>query len=192
MRSIESKSLLVLGEHSCDALLAWAKHEVVTLTIFMKIYSLMPFDAFNGSLVEQCLILVVGFKLVIHSLIQGKGKEKSPKWCQLIVTGLTGDRHRPDRCQCSKCIWVGDPARVPGWPGTPLYAAGWPGTSARVTRGCPNHQEEGWFGIEGYERLNTIQLTNLSCVVTKYGMSLTEFLTEQSALIEKFKISSTT
>jgi hypothetical protein len=46
----------------------------------MKIYSLMPFDAFNGSLVEQCLILVAGFNLVIHSIIQGKGKEKSPKW----------------------------------------------------------------------------------------------------------------
>jgi hypothetical protein len=48
---VESKSLFVLGEHSCAALLAWAKHEVVTLTIFMKIYSLMPFDAFNDSLV---------------------------------------------------------------------------------------------------------------------------------------------
>jgi hypothetical protein len=61
----------------------------------------------------------------------------------LVVTGLTGDRHRSDRCKRSKWIWVGDPARVPGWPGTPLYAAGWSGTSARVTRGCPNHQEEG-------------------------------------------------
>jgi hypothetical protein len=74
----------------------------------------MPFDAFNGSLVEQGLILVAGFKLVIHSLIQGKGKEKSPKWCQLVVTGLTGDRHRSDRCQRSKSIWMGDPTRVPG------------------------------------------------------------------------------
>jgi hypothetical protein len=46
----------------------------------MKIYFLMQFDAFNGSLVEQCLILVAGFKLVLHSLTQGKGKEKSPKW----------------------------------------------------------------------------------------------------------------
>jgi hypothetical protein len=45
----------------------------------MKIYFLMPFDAFNGSLVEHCLILVAGCKLVIHSLTQGKGKEKSPK-----------------------------------------------------------------------------------------------------------------
>jgi hypothetical protein len=90
---------------------------------------------------------------------------------------------------------VGDPARVPGWPGWPgaaLYAAGWPDKSARVTRGCPNHQGEGWFGVEGYERLNTFQLKNHSCVVTKFGMSLTKFSTEQSALIEKFKISSTT
>jgi hypothetical protein len=152
---IESKSMLVL-EHSCDTRLAWAKHVVVTLTIFMKIYSLMPFDAFNGSLVEQCLILVVGFKLVIHSLTQRKGKEKSPKWCQVVVTGLTGDRHRSDRCQRSKCIWVGDPTRVPGWPGTPLYAAGCD-SHDRVTRGCQNPQE-GWFGVEGYERLNTFQL----------------------------------
>jgi hypothetical protein len=80
----------------------------------MKIYSLMPFDAFNGSLVEQGLILVAGFKLVIHSLIQEKAKEKSPKWCQLVVTGLTGDRHQSDRCHRSKCIWMGDPTRVPG------------------------------------------------------------------------------
>jgi hypothetical protein len=63
----------------------------------MKIYSLMPFDALNGSLVEQGLILVAGFKLVIHSLIQEKGKEKSPKWSQLVVSGLTGERHRSDR-----------------------------------------------------------------------------------------------
>jgi hypothetical protein len=168
MRSTESKSLLVLGEHSCDAPLGWAKHEVVTLTIFMKIYFLMPFDAFNGSLVEQCLILVAGFKLVIHSLTQGKGKEKSPKRCQAVVTSLTGDRHRSDRCQCSQHIWVGDLARVPGWPGAALCAAGWPDTSAQVTRGCPNHQGEVWFGVEGYERLSTCQLSNHSCVVTKF------------------------
>jgi hypothetical protein len=101
---------------------------------FMKIYSLMPFDAFNGSLVEQCLIHVAGFKLVIHSRIQGKGKEKSPKRCQSVVTGLTGDRHRSDRCQRSKWIWVGGPTRVPGWLGTPLYAEGWPDFYGRVTR----------------------------------------------------------
>jgi hypothetical protein len=80
----------------------------------MKIYFLMPFDTFNGSLVEQCLILVAGFKLVIHSLTQGKGEEKSSKWCQAVVTGLTGDRHQSDRCQRSLHILVGDPARVPG------------------------------------------------------------------------------
>jgi hypothetical protein len=169
---IESKSLLVLGERSCDTRLAWAKHEVVTLTIFLKIYSLMPFDAFNGSLVEQCLILVAGFKLVTHSLIQGKGKEKSPKWCQLVVTGLTGDRHRSDRCKRSKWIWVGDSALVPGWPGMPLHAARWLDSYDRVTRGCPNPQEKGWFGVKGYERLNTFQLIDYSCVVTKFGMSL--------------------
>jgi hypothetical protein len=57
----------------------------------MKIYSLMPFDAFNGSLVEYCPIHVGGFKLVTHSPIQGKRKEKSPRRCELVVTGLTGD-----------------------------------------------------------------------------------------------------
>jgi hypothetical protein len=151
----------------------------------------MPFDAFNGSLVEQCLIHVAGFKLVIHSRIQGKGKEKSPKRCQLVVTGLTGDRHRSHRCQRSKCIWVGGPARVPEWPGTPLYAAGWPDFYGRVTRNWSNPQEERWFGVKGYERLNTFQLINHSCVVTKFWMRLTKFLIEQSALFEKFKISST-
>jgi hypothetical protein len=68
----------------------------------MKIYSLMPFDAFNGSLVEYCPIHVAGFKIVTHSRIQGKRKEKSPKRCELVVTGLTGDRHRSDRCKPSK------------------------------------------------------------------------------------------
>jgi hypothetical protein len=76
----------------------------------MKIYSVIPFNAFNGSLVEQGLILVAEFKLVIHSLIQGKGKEKSPKWCQLVVTGLTGVN------TASAFVWV---ARhmCPGDPG---------------------------------------------------------------------------
>jgi hypothetical protein len=60
-----------------------------------------------------------------------------------------------------------------------------------MTRGWPNFQEEGWFGVKGYERLNTFQLINHSCVVTKFGMSLTKFLIEQGALFEKFEISST-
>jgi hypothetical protein len=98
---------------------------------------------------------------VIHSLTQGKGKEK-------ITKMVSGGGHRSDRWQRSKCKLVGDPAQVSGWPDTPLYAAGWPGTSARVTRGCPNPQEEGRFGVEGYEKLNTCQLTNHSCVVTKF------------------------
>jgi hypothetical protein len=117
--------------------------------------------------------------------IRGKRKAKSPK--RMWFGG-----HQSDRCQCSKSIWVGDPARMPGWPGTPLYAAGWPDSYDQVTRGCSNPQEEGWFGVEGYEKLNTFQLINYSRVVTKFGMSLTEFLIEQSALFEKFKISSTT
>jgi hypothetical protein len=45
----------------------------------MKIYSLMPFDAFNASLVEYCPIHVAGFNLVTHPCIQGKRKAKSPE-----------------------------------------------------------------------------------------------------------------
>jgi hypothetical protein len=45
----------------------------------MKIYSLMPFSAFNGSLVEYCLIHVAGIKLMTHPCIQGKRKAKSPE-----------------------------------------------------------------------------------------------------------------
>jgi hypothetical protein len=145
---------------------------------FMKIYSLMPFDAFNGSLVEHCPIHVAGFKLVTYSRMQGTRKEKSPKRCKLVVTGLTGDRHRSDRCRPTKSTWVRDPTPVPGWPGTPLYVAGWPDPYDRVTRVWPNFQEKGWFGVKGYEGLNTFQLINHLCVVTKFGMSLTKFLIE--------------
>jgi hypothetical protein len=101
--------------------------------------------------------------------------------CALVVTGLTGAG--PVK------LLAGDPAPVPGWSGTPLYAARWPDTYGRVTQGWPNFQEKGWFAVKGYERLNTFQLTNQLCVVTKFGMSLTKFLIEQSALFEKFKIS---
>jgi hypothetical protein len=59
----------------------------------------MPFDAFNGSLVEQCLIYVAGIKSMTHPLVQGKRKAKSPKMRKLVVTGLTGDMHRSDRCR---------------------------------------------------------------------------------------------
>jgi hypothetical protein len=56
----------------------------------MKIYSLVPFDAFNDSLVEHCLVHVAGLRLVTYSHIQGTRREKSPKNCALVVTGLTG------------------------------------------------------------------------------------------------------
>jgi hypothetical protein len=83
---------------------------------FMKIYSLMPFDAFNSSLVEHCLIYVAGLELVTHSHIQGTRRAKSPNTCALEVTDLIGDKHQFDQCH---------PARLLG---------GWPSTSARVTR----------------------------------------------------------
>jgi hypothetical protein len=56
----------------------------------MRIYSLMPFDAFDGSLVEHCPVHVAGFKLVTYSRIQGIRRAKPPKRCELVVTGLTG------------------------------------------------------------------------------------------------------
>jgi hypothetical protein len=89
-----------------------------------------------------------------------------------VVTGLTGDRHRFDWCRPREAV-----------------AAGWPDTNGRVTRGWPNFSRKWWFGIKGYERLNTFQLINHLCVVTKFGMSLAKFLIEQSALFEKFEIS---
>jgi hypothetical protein len=70
----------------------------------MKIYSLMPFDVFNGSLVEHCLVYVAGLELVTYSNIQGTRREKSPNKCALEVTGLTGDRHQSDRCRPSEAI----------------------------------------------------------------------------------------
>jgi hypothetical protein len=137
---------------------------------FMKIYSLTPFDAFNGSLLEHCLVHVAGLRLVTYSHIQGTRRAKSPKNCALVVTGLTG----ADPVK----LLAGDPAPVPGWPGSPLYAAGWPGPYGRVTRGWLNFREKGWFGVKGYERLNTFHLINYLCLVTKFGMSLTKFLIE--------------
>jgi hypothetical protein len=142
----------------------------------MKFYSLMPFDAFNGSLVEYCPVHVAGFKLVTHSRIQGKRKEKLPRRCELVVTGLTSDMHRSDRCKPRKSTLVGDPAPMTGWPRTPLYAAGWPDSYGRVTRGWSNFSWKWWFGVKGCERLNTFQLINHLCVVTKFGMNLTKVL----------------
>jgi hypothetical protein len=84
---------------------------------FMKIYFLMPFDAFNGSLVEQYLILGCRTEISDTLTHSRKREGKITKMDQVVVTGLTGDRHRSDRCQRSK------------W-----NLGGWPGTSARVTR----------------------------------------------------------
>jgi hypothetical protein len=72
---------------------------------------------------------------VIHSLIQEKGKEKSPKWCQLVVTGsdrwqepvwlvssqqvhLDGvTRHECPGDPVRLCMLQGDPTPMTGWPG---------------------------------------------------------------------------
>jgi hypothetical protein len=84
---------------------------------FVKFFSLMPFDAFNGSLVEQCPIHVAGFKLGTHPHIRGKRKAKSPK--RMWFGG-----HRSDRWQ------------APVWPVSTqqIHLGGWPDTNARVTQ----------------------------------------------------------
>jgi hypothetical protein len=56
----------------------------------MKIYSLMPFDAFNGSLAKHCLVYVARLELVTYLHNQGTGRAKSPNKCALAVIGLTG------------------------------------------------------------------------------------------------------
>jgi hypothetical protein len=145
---------------------------------FMKIYSLMPFNAFNGSLVEHCLVNDCSTWI---SNIFTHSRDKKGK----ITKGVCTGGHRSDRWQAPIWpvsaqwgCWAGDPAPVPGWPGMPLCAVGWPNTYGRVTREWTTFQEKGWFGIKGYERLNTFQLINYLCVVTKFGMSLTKFLIE--------------
>jgi hypothetical protein len=90
----------------------------------MKIYSLMPFDAFNGSLVEYCPIHVEGFKLVTHSRIQGKRKEKSPKRCELVVTGLTGVDAASALGWVTRHLCPGDPVRLCMLQGDPTPMAG--------------------------------------------------------------------
>jgi hypothetical protein len=79
----------------------------VTLIIFMKIYSLMPFDAFNGSLVEQCLILGCRTEISNTFTHSRKREGKITKMGQVVVTGLTG-------ANAASATWAGDPARVPG------------------------------------------------------------------------------
>jgi hypothetical protein len=86
----------------------------------------MPFDAFNGSLVEHCLVYVAKLKLVTYSHNQGTRRTKSSKECALAVTGLTGDRHRYDRCRPSEAVgrvtqYASVCCRVtrPLWPGDP-------------------------------------------------------------------------
>jgi hypothetical protein len=62
----------------------------------------MPFDAFNGSLVEHCLVYVAGLELVTYSHNQGTTWAKSPNECALAVTSLTGDGDRSDWCRPSE------------------------------------------------------------------------------------------
>jgi hypothetical protein len=91
----------------------------------------MPFDAFNGSLVQHCLVYVAGLKLVTCPHIQGTRRGKSPKECALAVTGLTGDRHQSDWCRLNEAVGrvtrhlcPGDPVRLYVLQGDPTPMAG--------------------------------------------------------------------
>jgi hypothetical protein len=136
----------------------------------------MSFDTFNGSLVEHCLVYVAGLELVTNSNIEGTRRAKSSNKCTLMVTGLTGDMHRSDRCRPSVAVGrvtrhlcPGDPVRLCVLQVDPTPIAGWLGSE-------PLFKKKGWFDVNGNERLDTSQLINHLCVVTKFVMSLTQFL----------------
>jgi hypothetical protein len=93
---------------------------------FVKFYSLVSFDAFNGSLVEQCLIHLAGLKLGHIHAFKEKGRQNhrrsihrgSPVW-PVTGTGLTG---------------AGPSEAVGGWPGTCARVARYASVCCRVTR----------------------------------------------------------
>jgi hypothetical protein len=64
----------------------------------------MSFDAFNGSLVEHCLVYIAGLELLTYLHNQGTRRAKSLNECALAVTGLTGDRHPFDRCRPNEAV----------------------------------------------------------------------------------------
>jgi hypothetical protein len=47
----------------------------------MQKYSLLPFDTFNSSPVEHCLVSIEDLKLVMCSQSKGTRREKSQKMC---------------------------------------------------------------------------------------------------------------
>jgi hypothetical protein len=136
---------------------------------FVKIYSLIPFDAFNGSLAEHCLVYVAGLKLVTCPHIQGTRRVKSPNKSALEVTGLTSDRHRSDRCRPSEAI-----GRVTRYTSV----------CCRVTRplwsGDPELTQLSRKRVIWRQRLWETQhiLINKSFMCCDHGMSLTKFLIE--------------
>jgi hypothetical protein len=141
MRSIESKSLWFLVNTHVKLFLHEQSMRWWLWPFFLKIYLLMPFDAFNGSLVEQCLILGCRSEISDTFTHSRKREGKITKMGQGVVTGLTGDRHRSDRCQRNK--W-----NLGRWPGTGTRVTRYASVCCRVTRGCPDPQEEGWFGVK--------------------------------------------
>jgi hypothetical protein len=161
--------------------------------IFMKFYLLMPFDAFNGSLVGQCLKLDCRTEISDSFTHSRKREGKITKMGQGVVTGLTGDMHRSDRCQCNQC-------NLGRWPGTGARVTRYASECCRVTR----HECPGDPGLSKLSRRRVIWRQRLWGAKThviyqiirvlwpSFGMSLNMFLIEQSALVEKFKFSSTT
>jgi hypothetical protein len=192
MCPIESKSLWFLVNTHVKLFLHEQSMRWWLWLFFMKIYFLMPFDTFNGSLVEQYLILGCRSEISDTFTHSRKREGKITKMGQRVVTGLTGDRHRSDRCQRSqklervtrhKCpgdpvrLWMlqGDPAWVPGWPGVVQTLKMKGDMASKVMRSWTH---------DNYQ---------IICVLwPSFGMSLNMFLIEQSALVEKFKFSSTT
>jgi hypothetical protein len=106
----------------------------------IKIYPLMPFDAFNGSLVEDCLIS--DFRLHIGDVFTQPRDKKGR-----ITKRVSSGGHRSDRRQPFE-LGAGDPTPLPGWPGASLSADRWPDTYDRVTREWTVFHKKWWFGIE--------------------------------------------
>jgi hypothetical protein len=95
-----------------------------------------------------------------------------------ITKEVTIEGHRSDRWQCrpfesngrvTRPLCPGDPVRLYLLSGDLTPIARWPGTL---------FHGEWCFGIVGNEILDTFELTNYLCVLTKFEMSLTKFLIE--------------
>ena len=130
---------------------------------FHKNYSLIPFDAFNGSLVEH--VSCDPQKIILELFEQGYSTRRakssketwqgSPIW-PVTGTGLTGAWRR--------VTW----RLFAGWPSSSLYHDGWPSLRRRVTWPEAVEKYFWWSSVNGNEMLDTFKLINHLCVMTKY------------------------